>query len=122
MPNWTTEQLAGHKNFGKLVLKNDDAKNNRAGPVAKLESNSGDGALGAQKIQRPTGERFLMRITSIRKRLLDEDNLCGKYICDLFRYAGIVPDDSPDKLKIAVGQRKAQKGEREQTEIEVLKL
>jgi len=43
--------------------------------VAKLEPDSRDAALGAEKVQGSTGERFLVRVASIRKRLLDEDNL-----------------------------------------------
>jgi hypothetical protein len=93
-----------------------------ASPIAKLESNLGDAPLATQEIQRPTSERLLVRVTSIRQRFLDEDNLCEKYHVDLCRYAGIIPDDSPDKIKIEVCQRKAKKGEQEMTVIEVLTI
>ena len=71
----------------------------------------------AQEVQGRSCERILVRVTSIRNRLLDEDNLCEKYHVDLCRYAGALPDDTPDKVKIEVCQRKAAKGERERTEI-----
>jgi hypothetical protein len=88
-------------------------------PAAKLESNPGDGALGPEKIQRRFGPRLLVRVTSRRKRLLDEDNLCEKYHVDLCRYAKILPSDAPGKLKIEVCQVKTVKGEPEETVIEI---
>lgn len=63
-----------------------------------------------------------MRVTSVRKCLLDEDNLCEKYHVDCLRYSGIIPDDSPDKVRIETTQRKAAKGEEEHTLIEVFAL
>ena len=90
--------------------------------AAVLERNLGNAPLAAEEVQRPIGARFLVRITSVRKRLLDEDNLCEKYHVDLCRYAGVIPDDAPDKVKIEVGQRKAQKGERESVVLEVSEI
>ena len=87
--------------------------------VAKLESNPGHGALGKKKVQRSTGQRFFILVTSVRKRLLDEDNLCEKYHVDLCRYAGILPSDAPGQVQIKVCQRKAGKGENEETIIEI---
>ena len=87
--------------------------------VALVEPDSFHAPLGAQKVQRPTGQRVLVRVTSRRRRLLDEDNLCAKYHIDLCRYAGIIPDDSPDQVKIEVGQVKVSKGQSERTEIEI---
>jgi hypothetical protein len=53
--------------------------------------------------------------------LLDQDNLCEKYHVDLCRYAGVIPDDSPEQVIIEVNQRKTVKGEAEFTEIIVTK-
>ena len=88
--------------------------------AAVVERDSSHAPLAAEEVQRPIGARFLVRITSVRKRLLDEDNLCEKYHVDLCRYAGVIPDDAPDKVKIEVSQRKAQKGERESVFLEVM--
>ena len=88
-------------------------------PAPKLEPTPRDEPLAAPQTQGRDRQRFLVRVTSVRKRLLDEDNLCEKYHVDLCRYAGIVPNDSPDKTKIEVSQRKAKKGEEERTVIEV---
>lgn len=90
-------------------------------PVAELESNPCDAPLEAEEVQRPVGKRFLVRITSIRKCLLDEDNLCEKYHVDLCRYAGIIPDDTAAKAKIEVCQFKAGKSP-EATIVEVFPI
>lgn len=92
-------------------------RNSREG--SKLERASRDAALESKQVEITDSARFLVRITSIRKRLLDEDNLAGKYHCDCLRYAGIIPDDSPNKTHIETRQRKAKKGEEERTLIEV---
>lgn len=63
--------------------------------------------------------RFLVRVTSVRTRLVDEDNLCEKYVVDCCRYAGLIPEDCPGRTKIEVAQRKAEKGEEPHTEIEI---
>jgi len=93
-----------------------------AGPAAVLEPDPGHAPLETKEVQGSTGAGFLVRITSIRKRLLDEDNLCAKYHCDLLRYAGVIPDDAPGICKIQTTQRKAGKEETEHTIIEVLKI
>ena len=78
--------------------------------------------LAKEEVQRSTGASFLIRVTSVRKRLLDEDNLCEKYHVDLCRYAGVLPDDAPGTCRIETTQRKAAKGEAEHSVIEVYEL
>jgi hypothetical protein len=89
------------------------------GTDAKLERHLGDGTLGAAQVQKGTGQRILVRVTSFRTRLLDEDNQCEKYHVDLLRYAGVIPTDAPGQTKIEVCQQKVGKGEREFVRIEV---
>ncbi len=91
-------------------------------PDAFVECGSGNGSLAAGKVKKADGAKFLVRVVSVRRRLLDEDNLCEKYHVDLCRYAGVVPCDSPERCQIQTTQRKAAKGETERTEIEVWKL
>ena len=86
---------------------------------AVVESNPGNEPLGAGAVQKEGDARFHVRLTSVRKRLLDEDNLCEKYLVDCCRYAGLIPQDSPDQTRITVAQRKAAKGEEEHTLIEI---
>ena len=76
-------------------------------------------ALVETQVQSGTGDRILVRIESVRKRLLDEDNLISKYHTDLCRYSGLIPSDAPGVCKIETTQRKAAKGEAERTEITI---
>lgn len=50
-----------------------------------MERDSRDAPLGKKKVQGSTSQRILVRVTSVRKRLIDEDNLCEKpcILCDL---------------------------------------
>ena len=61
--------------------------------------------------------RFLVRVTSFRRRLLDEDNLCEKYVVDCCRYAGLLPADDAGAAKIEVSQIQVRRKEEERTEV-----
>lgn len=86
---------------------------------AKLECAAGAGALAAEEGEAGDTAQFLVRVTSHRKRLLDEDNLGIKYHVDTLRYAGLLPGDSPATTHIEARQRKVAKGEPEKTVIEM---
>jgi hypothetical protein len=88
-------------------------------PLAAVERNSSHAPLEAKEVQRRTDGRFLVRVESVRKRLADEDGLCEKYVLDCCRYAGLIPDDSPELCKVETSQRKAAKGEEEHTQITI---
>jgi len=88
----------------------------------KLESNPRNEPLATPQTQEASKARFLVRVTSIRKRLIDEDNLCEKYVVDCCRYSGLLFGDSPDQAHIITTQRKATKGEAERIEIEIEQL
>jgi hypothetical protein len=88
-------------------------------PIAAVERNSSHAPLEAKEVQRRTDGRFLVRVESVRKRLADEDGLCEKYVLDCCRYAGLIPDDSPELCKVETSQRKAAKGEEEHTQITI---
>jgi len=79
-------------------------------------------ALAKAQTQGGDKRRFLVIITSHRRRLLDEDNLCGKYHCDLLRYSGILPSDAPGQTQIQNRQVKVASKEDEKTVIEVTLL
>ena len=96
-----------------------DHHTDRAGKIAKLERNIGNGPLAKSEAEKGNPERVLVRVTSVRKRLIDEDNLAEKYHIDCCRYAGLIHGDEPSKTKIEVCQRKAEKGEAEHTIIEI---
>ncbi len=102
------------------MLRDDQANHSR--PIAVMESNPGDATLAPALAKEPDTRRFLVRVTSIRKRLLDQDNLCEKYHVDCCRYAGILPSDAPGQTTIEVNQRKAGKDEEERTEVTITPL
>ena len=88
-----------------FIAANLDPEN--AGPAAVVEHDPGHAPLETEAVQGPDRRKFFVRITSFRRRLLDEDNLCEKYHVDLCRYAGAIPDDAPGQVKIEVGQVKS---------------
>lgn len=104
------------------VRRNTVVSNGGPGPAPQLERHLGNGAVGKVQIQEPTRRRFLVRIEAVRRRLIDEDNLCEKYHVDLLRYAGIISGDEAGTTRIETTQRKADKGEEERIEIEVYEL
>lgn len=88
----------------------------------KLERVARDGALGAAQGQETSSERVLIRFVSVRKRLLDPDNLAEKWLLDCLRYCRAVRGDEPDKITLQTTQRKCEKGEEEHTEIELYQM
>lgn len=104
----------------QLLRRNPQLSVGDSGQAAKLERRAGHESLATRKAQERNSERLLVRVVSIRKRLLDEDNLCEKYLVDCLRYIGAIPGDEPEKVKIETSQRKAEKGEQEQTLVEIL--
>jgi hypothetical protein len=92
---------------------------NDTGKAPITQRTAGNAALVEAQVQGRTGDRILIRIESVRKRLLDEDNLVSKYHTDLCRYSGLIPSDAPGVCKIETSQRKAEKGEEERTEITI---
>ena len=89
---------------------------------SKLERTAGNAALGQGKAETSHTERLLVCVVSVRKRFTDPDNLSAKYVIDCLRYAGVIPDDSPDKIDLKVTQRRPEKGEAESTIVEVFRL
>lgn len=89
---------------------------------AELEPSDGAGDVGKSKAQKADSRRFLVRVESVRRILLDEDNLCEKYVVDCCRYSGLLPGDRPGQTQIEVRQRKVGKGEEEHTLIEIFEL
>ena len=104
------------------VRRNADLPARDRRPPPKLERDAGDGALGKVQVQKGTHRRFLVVVTSVRKFLLDDDNLCEKFHVDLLRYSGVIPGDSPVTTRIQVAERKTRGDEKEQIIIEVYEL
>lgn len=92
------------------------------GKAPVMESDLRDGALGPRRTQGKDTGRVLVRVTSFRVRLLDEDNLCEKYHVDCLRYAGIISGDDPSQAKIETGQVRVKSKTEERVLIEVCAL
>ena len=92
---------------------------NCSGPTSILERTSGDESLAAhQGEERATGKLHI-RFVSVRKRLLDPDNLSEKWLLDCLRYCRVIQGDEPEKISVETTQRKATKKEKEHTIIEI---
>ncbi len=89
------------------------------GPTPIMESDLRDGALGKGKTKKGHTGRVLIRVTSFRVRLLDEDNLCEKFHVDCCRYAGLLSSDAPGQTKIETGQVKVRRKDQEHVLIEI---
>ena len=63
---------------------------------------------------------YVVRVKSFRVRLIDTDNLVPKWHVDALRYAGVLPDDAPDRARIETCQEKVRSKSEERTEIEIL--
>ena len=92
-----------------------------AGAPTVLERDPRARTVGKVQIQGKVGSRFLAVVTSYRRRLLDEDNLCCKYVIDLCRYSGVLPSDAPGITKIEVRQEKVGSKEQEFVRVEIFK-
>jgi hypothetical protein len=67
-----------------------------------------------------TGRTFVC-IESRRVRPIDPDNLAGgcKFIIDALRYAGLLQEDTPEKISLQVDQKKVDRRTQEKTLIEI---
>ena len=90
---------------------------NNPHPLPLVERHPSAGPLAKDEGEEGRASRVHLRIVSIRKRLLDPDNLSVKWLIDCLRYSSIIRGDEPDKITLQVEQRKCAKGEAEATEI-----
>lgn len=102
-----------------LRKPNANHNTNDTGATTKLEQDTRHGTLAEKPIETRSTGRVHIRFVSVRKRLLDPDNICEKWTLDCLRYIGVIPGDEPDKITLETTQRKAEKGEEERTEITI---
>ena len=102
------------------ALRKSNANNtNDTGATSKLEQDTRHGTLAEKPTETHSTGRVHIRFVSVRKRLLDPDNICEKWTLDCLRYIGVIRGDEPDKITLETSQRKAEKGEEERTEITI---
>lgn len=124
-PNASKSLLAANAAHPELFKREEcprGEKGNAAAGGPELERRPATPAVGAPKAKGRNTQRFLVRVTSFRRRLIDEDNLCEKYVVDCCRYAGLLPGDGPGQTKITVGQQKVGSEEAECTVVEIFTL
>lgn len=107
MPNFTPEWLRAYEERQRQRNR----EYSRSATV--VEPAPCDDPLGSPPLQETNPQRIIVRVCSVRERLLDEDNLAEKFVVDALRYCGLIPDDCPETTKIEVSQRKCGKGEPE---------
>lgn len=88
-------------------------------PCAKPQSTLRHESVAEEKGKGGHPRRLLVRVTSIRRRLLDYDNLIPKYFVDCLRYAGILSGDTEAEIDLRIAQRKTKDKSEEGTEIEI---
>lgn len=76
----------------------------RVAPCPQQQPHPRDDTVAEAPRTQPDTRRCLVRLTSYRRRLLDERNLFDKYFVDALVDAGIIHDDSPQWAKIEVFQ------------------
>lgn len=92
------------------------------GKGAKLECSDGNALASPAQIEAEDSRKFIVRVVSFRRVLLDEDNLAEKFHVDALRYSSFIPCDSPDRTTIQVSQIKVAKEEEEHTRIVITPL
>lgn len=101
----------------KIIYGNTDTQN--TGTIAELKRSACDESLAAGKGKKEVSGRVHFRFVSVRKRLIDPDNLIPKFYIDACRRLRLVAGDEHDKITLETAQRKAAKGEEEHTQITI---
>ncbi len=63
--------------------------------------------------------RRRIRITSVRNRLHDPDNLSVKFIVDALRHCSVIKDDTTKEIEVYIKQEKVKTRKEEKTIIEI---
>ena len=114
------ELLRRFPNASESFIKaNSDPEPSSPRKDAVMECHPGTEPLAKGQGEKANPGRVHIRFVSVRKCLLDPDNLCEKYILDCLRYCGVIQGDEPEKITLETTQRKAKKGEEEHTQIEI---
>jgi hypothetical protein len=99
------------------IYANTDTQN--TGKTAKLERAACNEPLAESEGKKEASGRVHFKFVSVRKRLIDPDNVSVKWLLDCCRRIGLVAGDEHDKITIETAQRKAAKGEEEHTQITI---
>lgn len=92
------------------------------GKSAKLERVNGNALAKPPQVEEKDSGKFIVRVVSFRRTLLDEDNLAAKFHVDALRYSSILHGDAPGQATIQVSQVKVETEEEEHTRIVITPL
>jgi len=113
-PNASKSIIAANaQDYGKPYIESD-------GQIAKLERAACNEPLAESEGKKEASGRVHFKFVSVRKRLIDPDNVSVKWLLDCCRRIGLVKGDEHDKVTIETTQRKAEKGEEEHTIIQII--
>lgn len=108
---WTQEQ------YNEYIRRQNGSQGKRQAP--KLERPAINEPLAENQAQKRDSRKCQVSVVSVRKRLIDTDNLSPKYHVDALRYSGCLHVDSADKTTITAAQIKCQKGQEEHVIISI---
>jgi hypothetical protein len=75
--------------------------------------------LASSEGEKEASGRVHFKFVSVRKRLIDPDNVSVKWLLDCCRRIGLVAGDEHDKITLETAQRRANKNEEEHTEVTI---
>ena len=113
------KETTSNERLNELTATFNRAESDYLASLAILECNLRAGPLATSQTENSHPRKFLVRVTSFRRRLLDEDNLCEKYHVDCCRYSGLLRADDPSEARIVTTQEKVQTKAEERTVIEI---
>lgn len=124
MPSWTISDLL---RFSKKKHGSCQVQDNCAWQASELEQSVVDSLYGQVQVQETITAPIVVSFTHVRKRPLDEDDLCEKYIIDALRRMRdpddplfrIIPGDAAKHIHVRHAQRKPAVGEKEYFIIEI---
>jgi len=88
-------------------------------PSAKPKRGVRVKSMGKGQSEEGMRAEYTISIRSRRVRLLDPDNLYVKDVIDQLRYAGVIPEDTPEVVEIDITQEKVSGYKQEETIIEI---
>lgn len=119
---WSAADVAAHNKRNEQHLKRTNLSAGDSRENAVVEHGPIPVPLAAVQTKEAGPERVFVRFVSVRKFLLDPDNLCEKWYLDCLRLICAIRGDEPEAITLETTQRKVEKGEGEHTEITVFKL
>ena len=120
MVRWTEDEYnAYQKRHHAELARQQNAKACDSRQAAEPERPVCHEPLGSTQGKEGDIRRCRVSIVSFRRRGVDPDNLCCKWVVDALRYSGIIQDDTAKHIELQVRQEKS---ETEYTEVTVERI